>query len=207
MAIPAWLSVSPTSGTGNGSVTAIALSANTGRSDRSYTLKFSATGVQNVPDVVCPVAQEGKAEFVTIQSSKSVSKSGGSITITGTSNSSKLTFSLGTGSLSLTLPSTYTANSTTTNNGAAISGDPGNTAEYSFSITISNIPANATVSQISKQVIVTTNNGQTATCTVTQAAGDATLSISPTSVSLGWESGSSATVSVTSNTTWEIPTT
>ena len=31
-----------------------------------------------------------------------------------------------------------------------------------------------------------------------------TLEINPTSVSLGWESDSSATVSVTSNTIWEV---
>lgn len=46
--------------------------------------------------------------------------------------------------------------------------------------------------------------GQTSSCTITQAAGDPTLSVSPASLSLGWESNSTATATVTSNTSWEV---
>ena len=57
------------------------------------------------------------------------------------------------------------------------------------------------------QLIVTDNAGNTATCTITQAAGDATLSVSPASVQLDWNAateGTSASFTVASNTNWTI---
>lgn len=205
MAYASWLTTSKQAGSGNDTVSVSAASNNTGRNARSTTVTFKATGVA---DVTRTVNQSGKPEYVTIESSKSVAKGGVStLTITGTSNSSKLTFSLGTGNLSVTLPSTYTANSASTNNGAAISGDPGATAEYSFSIAFSNIPANGTISAKTKQLVVTDNAGNEATCTITQAAGDPTLSVSPESVTLDWNSyteSTSASFTVTSNTNWTV---
>ena len=205
MAYASWLVPNKQSGSGDSTVSVSAGSNNTGRNARSTNITFSAAGCE---DVVRSVSQSGKPEFVTIESSKSVSKSGVStLTITGTSNSSKLTFSLGSGSLSLTLPASYTANSVSTTNGAAISGDPGGSAEYAFSISFSSIAENESTSSISKQLIVTDNAGNTATCTITQAAGDASLSVTPASVTLDWNSYSestSASFTVTSNTNWTV---
>lgn len=206
MAYANWLQPSKTSGNGNDTVGVTAKSDNTGRNSRQTTITFKAA---NLADVARTVTQSGKPEFVTIQSTASVSKSGvTTLTISGTSNSSKLTFSLGSGAtLSLTLPGTYTANSTSTSNGAAISGDPGASAEYNFSIAFSNIPANATVSNKTAQLIVTDNAGNTATCSITQAAADATLSVSPASVTLDWDAyteGTNASFTVTSNTNWTV---
>lgn len=205
MSYAAWLSPSKTTGSGNDTVNVTALSDNTGRNVRSTVMTFKAA---NVGDVTRTVNQAGKPEYVTLQSTASVAKGGGTLTLSGTSNSSKLTFTLGSGAtLSLTLPSSYTANSASTNNGAAITGDPGATAEYNFSITFSSIGANGTINAKSAQVIVTDNAGNSSTCTVTQAAGDPTLSVSPASVDLAWnaytESGS-ASFTVTSNTNWTI---
>jgi len=179
---------------------------NTGRNARSTNMTFKAA---NCPDVVRQVTQAGKPEFVTLQATAAVDKAGVvTLTISGTSNSSKLTFSLASGgSLDLTLPSSYTANSVATNNGAAISGDPGGTAEFPFSIAFSNIAANPSITAKSVQLIVTDNAGHTATCTITQAAGDPTLSVSPASVQLDWNAateGTSASFAVTSNTNWTI---
>lgn len=206
MAYANWLQPSKTSGNGNDTVGVTAKSDNTGRNSRQTTITFKAA---NLADVARTVTQSGKPEFVTIQSTASVNKSGVStLTITGTSNSSKLTFSLGGGAtLSLTLPGTYTANSTSTSNGATISGDPGASAEYNFSIAFSNIPANATVSDKTAQLIVTDNAGNTATCSITQAAADATLSVSPASVTLDWDAyteSTNASFTVTSNTNWTV---
>ena len=197
-----WITVDPTTGSGNGSVVVTAASANTGRNSRSTELTWQAA---NCTDVVRTVSQAGKPEFVSLQSTAAVGKTGGALTITGTSNSSKLTFSLGsTGDLSLTLPQSYTANSASTTNGAAITGDPGASSTYNFSITFSNIAANGTITAKTKYVTVSANGGQTSSCTVTQAAGDPTLSVSPASLSLGWENGSTDTATVTSNTSWEV---
>ena len=206
MAYASWLVPSKTSGSGNDTVNVTAGTDNTGRNARSTNMTFKAA---NCEDVVRAVTQAGKPEFVSIESAKSVDKAGvATLTITGTSNSSKLTFSLASGgSLPLTLPSGYTANSVATNNGASISGDPGATQEFPFSIAFSNVSANPTIQARSVQLIVTDNAGNTATCTITQAAGDATLSVSPSSVQLDWNAASaqtSASFSVTSNTNWTI---
>ena len=206
MAYASWLVPSKTSGSGNDTVNVTAGADNTGRNARSTNMTFKAA---NCEDVVRQVTQAGKPEFVTIESAKSVDKAGvQTLTITGTSNSSKLTFSLASGgTLELTLPSSYTANSVSTNNGAAISGDPGATQEFAFSIAFTSIGANPTITARSAQLIVTDNAGNTATCTITQAAGDPTLSVSPASVQLDWNAateGTSASFSVTSNTNWSI---
>ena len=206
MAHASWLVPSKTSGSGNDTVNVTAGADNTGRNARSTNMTFKAA---NCEDVVRQVTQAGKPEFVTLQATAAVDKAGVvTLTISGTSNSSKLTFSLASGgSLPLTLPSSYTANSVATNNGAAISGDPGGTAEFPFSIAFSNIAANPSITAKSVQLIVTDNAGHTATCTITQAAGDPTLSVSPASVQLDWNAateGTSASFAVTSNTNWTI---
>ena len=206
MAHASWLTKSKSSGSGNDTVSVGAGSNNTGRNARSTTLTFKATGVS---DVERTVMQSGKPEFVTIDSTKSVSKNGvQTLTISGTSNSTKLTFSLASGgTLVLTLPSSYTANSVSTNNGAAITGDPGASAEYAFSISFSDIGENTSIGAKTAQLIVTDNAGNEATCTITQAAGDATLSVSPASVTLDWNAnteGTSASFTVTSNTNWSV---
>ena len=205
MAYSAWLIPSKVSGSGDDTVNVTAGSNNTGRNARSTNMSFKAA---NCPDVVRQVTQAGKPEFVTMQASASIDKVGGTVTITGTTNSSKLTFSLASGgTLVLTLPAAYTANSVSTNNGDSISGDPGATQEFPFSIQFASVGANPDVTAKSCQLIVTDDAGHTATCTITQAAGDATLSVSPASVQLDWNAATedtSASFSVTSNTNWTI---
>lgn len=206
MAYANWLNPSKTSGSGNDTVNVGALTNNTGRSPRQTNMTFKAA---NVPDVVRTVIQAGKPEFVTIQSAAAVSKDGQQVlTIEGTSNSQKLTFSLGAGpTLTLELPATYLANSLTTNNGANITGDPGATQEYPFSIQFTDIPANTVIAEKSAQLIVTDNAGHTATCTITQAAADPVLEVSPATVNIDWNAATaatSATFNVTSNTNWTI---
>ena len=206
MAYAQWLVPSKTSGSGNDTVNVTAGADNTGRNSRQTTMTFKAANCQ---DVERTVIQAGKPEFVTIESAKSVDKAGvATLTISGVTNSSKLTFALASGgSLPLTLPSSYNANSVSTDNGAAISGDPGATQEFPFSIAFTSIGANPTIAARSVQLIVTDNAGNTATCTITQAAGDATLSVSPASVQLDWNAATaetSASFTVTSNTNWTI---
>ncbi len=205
MAYSAWLQPSKVSGSGNDTVNVTANADNTGRNARSTNMTFKAA---NCEDVVRQVTQAGKPEFVSIASAAAIEKTGGTFTISGTTNSSKLTFTLASGgTLVLTLPSTYNANSVSTNNGAAISGDPGATQEFPFSIQFANVGANPTITARSCQLIVTDDAGNTATCTITQAAGDPTLSVSPASVQLDWNAATaetSASFAVTSNTNWTI---
>ena len=160
------------------------------------------------PSPQLTIIQSGKTEFVSFTSSTAaVDKAGGTLTITGTSNSSKLTFSLtGTNGIGLTLPATYTANSVSTTNGAAITGDPGATQQYSFSITFTGIDENTTIAAKTSQLTVTPNSGSSAavTCDITQAAGDAYLTISPTTITIPAAGTPAQSVSVTSNTNWSI---
>ena len=139
MAKANWLKVDPSQGSGNATVNVSSTAEHTGRKARTTTLTWKAA---NVANVVRNVSQAGKPEYVDISDAASADKLGKIVTISGVSNSAKLTFSFGTGDLlDITLPNTYTANSVATNNGAAISGDPGATAEYNFSISIT-VPAN-----------------------------------------------------------------
>lgn len=205
MAYASWLIPSKTFGSGDDTVNVTAGADNTGRNARSTNMTFKAA---NCPDVIRQVVQAGKPEFVTIQATAAIDKVGGTLTVSGVSNSSKLTFSLASGgTLSLNLPTTYTANSVSTNNGAAIGGDPGALQEFAFSIQFANIGANPTIHAQTCQLIVTDNAGNTATCTITQAAGDPVLNVSPASVSLDWDAYTgqkTASFAVTSNTNWTI---
>lgn len=200
MAYASWVEPNKTSGNGNDTVSWTGQN-HTGRSARQTTATFSASGVDSK---TLTIIQAGKTEFVDIDDTASVSKDGGSITITGTSNSSKLTFTLtGTNGIGLTLPTAYIANSVSTNNGASITGDPGAVQQYTFTITFTNIPANATTGSKTSQLTVTTNNATTDTCDITQAAGEAYLTISPTTINLT-AAGTAVNVTVTSNTSWTI---
>ena len=201
MAYASWVTPNKQSGSGNDTVS-WAGSAHTGRNSRTTTATFSASGVASK---TLTINQAGKTEFVDIADTSAVSKGGGSVTITGTSNSSKLTFSLtGTDNIGLTLPASYLANSVSTNNGAAITGDPGASQEYTFSITFTGIPANTTLASKTAQLTVTTNNGTTDTCDLTQAAGDPYLNISPSTINLTAAGVADNSVTVTSNTSWTI---
>ena len=201
MAYASWVEPNKTSGSGNDTVSWTG-SAHTGRTARQTTATFSASGVESQ---TLTIIQAGKTEFVSMDDTAAVSKTGGTVTVSGTSNSSKLTFSLtGTNGIGLTLPSTYTANSVSTSNGAAISGDPGATQQYSFSITFTSIGENTSISSLTSQLTVTDNAGHTDTCTITQAAGDAYLTISPTTINLTAAGVADNSVTVTSNTSWGI---
>lgn len=195
-----WVQPDKTSGNGNESVNVSALTQNTGRNARQTTLTYQAA---NCSDVLRNVIQKGKPETSSIQATAASQQTGGTVTISGKSNSSKITFSLGTGDLALTLPSTYIVNGVPTNNGAAIAGDIGATQEYDFSITF-NVGANGGIVSKSRQIIATDASGKAYTCTLTLAAGEAYLRVSPESIELPWDASESAQFDVESNTNWDI---
>ena len=199
MAKASWAKVNPASGSGNATVNVSSSAAHTGRNVRTTVLTITAA---NVSAKTVNVTQQGKPAYVDAQDNATAAKGGQNVTISGKANSSKLTFSLGTGSLAVTLPASYNAGGVTTNNGTAISGDPGASAEYDFSIVLT-VPANAGISELTRQIIVTDENGNTDTCLLTQTAGDATLSVSKTSIELAY-TGEAVSFDITSNTSWII---
>ena len=200
MAYASWARPSKTQGNGNDTV-AWSAPEHTGRSPRQTQAVFAASGVTSK---ALTIIQAGKAEYVSIDPTAAVAKGGGSVTITGRSNSSKLTFALtGDNGIGLVLPTKYLAASIETNNDTAITGDPGAAQEYDFAITFTGIGENTTIGALVSQLTVTANNSTSATCDITQAAGDAYLTIEPTTINLT-AAGTAVNVTVESNPSWTI---
>lgn len=214
MAKPIWLTIAPMAGNSNETVNCTG-TEHTGRVARSYAMTISAVGTDSCS---VTVTQTPLAEFVSFSSNTAtIGKEGGNLTITGRSNSSKLTFSLNDSpSLPITLPKNYTANGISTNNGAGIKGDPGAVAAYDFSIVFS-VPENTTIGDRSATLSVADNGGTSPSASqfhsvvITQNAGDAYLYINEegttsASITLGQKGGSAngASFNVLSNTDWTI---
>lgn len=200
MAKASWVKTTPSQGSGNATVNVTSVAEHSGRVVRTTILTWKAA---NVNDIQRTVHQAGKPEYVDIDDSASADQAGKVVTISGKSNSKKLTFSLGTGDLTnITLPTTYTANSISTQNGANISGDPGAASEYIFSISI-NVPSNNDISAKTRQIVVEDEAGNRDVCLLTSAAGDAYVIVQEGDIELDYL-GTPVTVSVESNTTWTI---
>jgi hypothetical protein len=200
MAKASWAVVNPSQGSGNKTINVTSSGEHSGRKVRNTTLTITAA---NVAPVEVTVNQAGKPAYVQNNSdTASAVKAGQNVTISGKANSQKLTFSLGTGDLNITLPTIYTAASLETENGANIAGDPGATQEYNWSIVIT-VPANDGINTLTKQIIVTDEGGNTDTCVITQAEGDATLSVSKTAIELDYQ-GTAQSFDIISNTSWTI---
>lgn len=201
MAKPSWLSISPASGSGNGTISNSS-SAHTGRVKREGVVTVQGSGVAAA--ATYKVIQTPKAEFVTFDNGTemAIQKSGGNVTIAGKSNSSKLTFSWVGSATDITLPTKYEAAGEDTNNGSNIAGDPGATAEYEYNVVL-NVPENTSIESITRVLKVTANGGQTAQISLVQAAGDAYLSVAPTEITIP-QDGSAVSVTVTSNTSWTV---
>ena len=199
MAKANWVKVNPSSGSGNVNVNVSSIAEHTGRVARTTILTWKAANVANIERTV---SQAGKPEYVDVADAASADKAGKVVTISGVSNSKKLTFTLGTGDLTITLPSSYTANSVSTSNGANISGDPGAVAEYNFSISIT-VPANTSTTAKTRQIIVTDEGGHQDVCLLTSAAGDAYVTVAEGVIELDYQ-GTAVTVEVKSNTSWTI---
>ena len=196
-----FVTVDPVSGSGDQAVS-ISGDKYTGRLERTANLiVVNNGGVQKA----LVVNQAAAAESVTSDSpTATVAKTGGNVTITGKSNSTKLTFAATPAEengLTLQLPENYTAAGKQTANGAVIADDPGATGEFVWSITISNVPANVSIEELVATLSVTAAGGQKAQVTITQAAGDSTLEIDKETINLD-VNGSAQTVNVTSNDEW-----
>lgn len=195
MSKASWNTVDPASGSGD-AVVNIGGTVHTGRTQRVSTPTFKAVGVA---DQTITVTQKAKAEFVNINN-VSVGKEGGNVTITGKSNSQKLTFSLGAGDITVALPAQYNAGGAETNNDTVIAGDPGASAEYDFSLTLT-VPKNTTINPKTRAINVVASGGQSASATISQPAGDPVLTLSQTAVTIEAD-GTGVAITVTSNTNW-----
>lgn len=192
-------------GSGNGDqVVTVSGEKYEGRVRRTQRVEFGAESGSVKKNAT--INQVPADEFVKIDPTASVGKKGGAVTINGTSNSTKLTFSLTpdkTHPLTLKIPASYQAAGEATSNGAVIANDPGATGSFTFSIVFSGIVANTTINDLVNTLKVTTDGGQTANTVITQTAGDPFLEIDKETVTLD-ANGTPQTIDVNANIKWTI---
>lgn len=198
-----FVTFNPGSGDGDQAVT-VSGEKYEGRVQRTQQVEFGAEsgGVKKA----ATINQAAAAEFVKIDPTASVGKEGGTVTINGTSNSTKLTFALipdKTHPLVLQIPASYQAAGKATGNGAAIADDPGATGGFAFSIVFSGVAANTNINNLVNTLRVTAAGGQTANTVITQTAGDPFLEIDKEVINLD-ANGTSQTINVNANVKWTI---
>lgn len=208
MAIPSNLTVTPFEGNGNTTISIISKTKPTGRNDVTSSITGKIVGQSN--SVTINVTEKGKAEFVTFSGKDKtvhVGEDGETIEITGTSNSSKLTFSWSTNEIGIPNVTQFKVNNNYIGtSGTAITGDPGATAQYTFKVSIV-VPKNNTTDNRDSVLKVTCNTTSiTDNFTISQMAGAAYLYLNSTGTTTASitipQNGTSKTVNVLSNTDW-----
>lgn len=196
--------VNPSSGSGDTTLQVRAEVANHGnRVAQTATFEVDAAGVTEKKQFVANHLPA--AEFIQFDNaSPAVDKGGGTITLTGKSNTSKIAFSKGTGDIIAADISAiqFQANGSDATSGTDIKGDPGAKSEYIFSLTL-DASANDTIEARKQQIIAIANGGQKATATLNQTAGDPFIEVTPTSINVP-QDGSEVQVTVDTNTTFTV---
>lgn len=196
--------VSPSTGSGDTTLQVKAEVANRGnRLAQTATFEVEGSGVAEKKQFVANHLPA--AEFIEFDNaSPAVDKGGGSVTLTGKSNTTKITFSKGAGDVIGADISAivFTANGASATNGIAITGDPGAKAKYTFSVTLI-AAANETIEARTQQIIAIASGGQKATVTLNQTAGDPFIEVTPTKIDVP-QDGSAVQVTVDTNTTFTV---
>lgn len=188
---PSWITLSSVEGTGNSQVDVTA-PIYKGRNGRSGLITVTVADLTE--DVT--LQQEGSTIWDVTTQSLAFVKTGEAKKFTGNSNLASITFAVDSNASWLTAGK-LVVNKKEYNSGAEIEGDPGADNVYAFEITFT-AAANPTVNTRTGNITV---NGQK--YTVTQAAGDATLSVSPTSLTFA-AAGETKQITITTNTAWTI---
>ena len=207
MAKDSWLTVNPMTGEGDATLTNLG-TIHKGRLERQTVVTAVVKGIEAAKSY--QVKQEPTAEYITLdKTSFEVGEGASTITVSGKSNSPKITFALGSGNdIPIVLPANYTANGLLTVNGTSIPDDPGAVDEFIFSAQIP-IPKN-TVGQRTGKITVTgsiasvvgtvTVTQATSTWTVTYSKGDYINTINKTSEKINWGNTATAVATLLANT-------
>lgn len=196
--------VNPSSGSGDTILQVKAETADRGnRVAQTATFEVEAIGVTEKKRFVANHVPA--PEFIRFDNTNpAVDKNGGTITLTGVSNTTKITFSKGTGDIigADVAAIKFTANGAEATSGVAIAGDPGAKAKYDFSLTLS-AAANETIEARTQQIVAIANNGHKVTATLNQTAGDPFIEVTPTTIDVP-QDGSAVQVTVDTNTTFTV---
>lgn len=207
MAKDSWLTVNPMAGEGNATLTNSG-TIHKGRLERQIVVTAVVKGIEAAKSY--QVKQEPTAEYITLdQTSFDVGEGASTITVSGKSNSPKITFSLGAGNdIPIVLPANYTANGLLTVNGTSIPDDPGAVDEFVFSMQIP-IPKNTVGKRTGKVSVTGSTSSVTGTVTITQATstwtvtyskGDYINTINKTSEKINWGGTATAVATLLANT-------
>lgn len=203
--IPSYLSWVPKTGTGNAQIKINSVSPYKGRTNRTTNIPGKIVGKSN--SVTVTVVETAAAEYITPDGLNiGVTKGGGTIHVTGKSNSKILTFTWKT-NFGLPAVTSYKVNgSVTATSGTAISGDPGAKAEYTYDVTIV-VPRNETITtRIATLEIKGEGASVVKTITITQALGDSYLYLNSQGTTTATvtipKGGGEQTLSVLSNDEW-----
>ena len=189
---PSWIKLSAVEGTGNSHVDVTA-PVYKGREGRSGSITVT---VEDLTEDVA-IQQSGSNIWDVTTQSLAFVKTGETKKFTGNANLAAITFAVDSDASKWLTAGKLVVATKQYNSGAAIEGDPGASNVYAFEITFT-AAANPTVKTRSGHVTI---NGQK--YTVTQAAGDATLSVSPTSLTFA-AAGETKQITITTNTAWTI---
>ena len=207
MAKDSWLTVNPMAGEGNAALTNTG-TIHKGRLERQTVVTAVVKGIEAAKSY--QVKQEPTSEYITLdKTSFDVGEGASTITVSGKSNSPKITFSLGTGNdIPIVLPANYTANGLLTVNGTSIPDDPGAVDEFVFSMQIP-IPKNTVGKRTGKVSVTGSTSSVTGTVTITQATstwtvtyskGDYINTINKTSEKINWGGTATAVATLLANT-------
>lgn len=196
--------VNPSTGSGDTTLQVKAETPNRGnRVVQTATFEVEGAGVDVKKQFVA--SHLPADEFIEFDNkSPAVDKGGGTITLTGKSNSQKITFSKGTGAIIGADISAikFTVNGAEATSGTNISGDPGAKAKYSFRLTLT-AAGNETIEARTQQIIAKANGSQKATVTLNQTAGDPFIEVAPTEIDVP-QDGSVVQVTVDTNTSFTV---
>lgn len=196
--------VSPSTGSGDTTLQVKAETANRGnRVVQTAAFEVEGAGVATKKQFIANHLPAD--EFIEFDNKNpAVDKKGGTITLTGKSNSAKITFSKGTGAIigANIAAIKFRVNGTEATSGTSIPGDPGAKAKYSFSLTLE-AAGNETIEARTQQIIATAQGGQKATATLNQTAGDPFIEVAPTKIDVP-QDGSAVQVTVDTNTTFTV---
>lgn len=189
---PSWITVSEASGTGNASVDVTA-PVYKGRLGRSGSITVA---VGNLTEEVA-LSQAGSNIWDVTTKTLSFIKGGEKKLFTGNSNLASITFAVDADASDWLTAGALIVDNDRYGSDNPIMNDPGASDVYAFTIEFT-AAANGTVNTRSGHITV---NGQK--YTVSQAAGDATLSVTPNSLSFT-AAGETKSITITSNTAWTI---
>lgn len=206
MAKSAWCTVAPMTGKENAPIN-ITLPAHTGRLARNTSVTVTNKNGTK-PSKAITANQTGVGNVLTLDATKpDVPKTGGTITINGTSTSSKLSWRFGVVSGDLMMPfnswiKDIKVNNVAIANGVAITGDPGAATKYNF-VATAVLPESPFAVDAPLTLEITDEAGTKKTCVFTFKAGMSTISVDKTSLNFT-AAGGTQTVNITSNDEWEI---